>query len=600
MTAPAFAKGHRGALLIGTGTYEHPTFDALRSPAVDCSRLAEVLADEEIGAFDVQQLIDADLTTLMRAIEQFFGRQAQPDDFRLLYLSCHGFVNDRDDTLHFAVRTTDPEWPASSSIPAAFVHNLMKLCWARSIVVVLDCCYSGRFLPGAKGGTPAEFEEALAGHGRVVITAGTRTQLAYEGEHSDPSAPALSRFTEPFVEGLRTGAADRNGDGFVSVRELYDYVCERLHAQKAQQNPRFGGELQYDIALARVKPKPRPNKSRKKRTPRPAPERVLPWRTPAALGAARQPVLADGMLVVHEGYRLHVIDPKSRTRRPLIEMKFPGIPAFHDDAVYFAGKDGALQAFDLHTGRPRPCRRLTVGDGLLGIADGVLYAATPLSRLYAVNLRTDDDLWPSLKCPEVTFLCASKISGGTVLLLAREWGLGGDRVGVIDPVHGTMTWSHKVEQLLAARWSVVSEGIHLVQSRKSASWRIITLDPKAEKTVWTHESPAALAAAPAAADGFLVFGDVGNQLVALDARTGESCWKQRTRGRLLTRPVIVDGTLYTADRAATLTAWRLRDGRKLRSHDILLSHDPDGCPVSAQGTLYVTDSRGYLHGLPIS
>lgn len=41
MTAPVFAAGNRGALLIGTGTYDNgrPDLPDLLSPAVDCALL---------------------------------------------------------------------------------------------------------------------------------------------------------------------------------------------------------------------------------------------------------------------------------------------------------------------------------------------------------------------------------------------------------------------------------------------------------------------------------------------------------------------------------------------------------------------------------
>ncbi|MER5529532.1 hypothetical protein ABT075_33945 [Streptomyces sp. NPDC002677] len=42
MTAPAFTEGHRGALLIGTGRYDHPQLGALHSPAADCAQLARL------------------------------------------------------------------------------------------------------------------------------------------------------------------------------------------------------------------------------------------------------------------------------------------------------------------------------------------------------------------------------------------------------------------------------------------------------------------------------------------------------------------------------------------------------------------------------
>ncbi|GGZ94218.1 PQQ-binding-like beta-propeller repeat protein [Streptomyces echinoruber] len=595
MTAPAFAKGHRGALLIGTGNYDHPDLAPLLSPAVDCARLAEVLHDKEIGAFDVQQLVDADLSLLMRAIEEFFG-QAQRDDVRLLYLSCHGIVNWRNDKLHFAVRTTDPDWPAHSSLSASFIHDQMEACRARSIVVVLDCCYSGRFLPGAKGvDSPAEFEKALVGHGRVVITAGTRTQRAYEGEHPDPAAPMPSRFTGPLVDGLRTGAADLNGDGIITVRELYEYVCQRLHAEGVEQNPLMGYELHNDIALARVKAKPK--KRRPRRVPRPtAPSRRpdLPWRVPVASGPAHQPVFLDSLLIVHQKYDLHVIDVGIRRRLRLIQLKHPGRPAFHDGMAYFPGRDNRLQAVDLRTGRPRRCRQLMVSDGVLAISGGVLYAPSLDGHLYTVDLATGDDHRPRLPLRGLTVTRPPEAAGKIVVLMARN---GADHVIAVDLATGSPNWSYEAGQPLSGQWIVTDQNVHFVEQVEGIPGRITTLDLVTGKTLWSYEFPAGLAAAPAAANGLVFAGDMDNRLLALDANTGDKRWGRKTEGRLLTRPAPVDNTLYTADRAARLTAWRFTDGRKLRSHELLLSQDTQGSPAYADGAVYVTDSQGYLHAL---
>jgi outer membrane protein assembly factor BamB len=600
MTAPAFTEGHRGALLIGAGAYDHPDLADLLSPAVDCAQLAEVLRDREIGGFEVHDLVDADIATQMRAIEQFFA-QAQPQDVRLLYLSCHGIVNPRDGKLHFATGATDPAWPGSSSISASFVHDQMEACWARSIVVVLDCCYSGRFLPGAKGEDgPAGFERALAGRGRVIITAGTRTQRTYEGEHPDPAAPALSRFTGPFVEGLRTGAADLDGDGLITVRELYEYVCGRLHAEGVEQNPLMGYEVQNDIALARVKPKPKPKRSR---APRPAPPPArsdLPWRTVAALGAAHQPVLTDGLLLMHEKYQVHVIDAETRRRILLVPLKHPGRPAFHGSTAYFPDRGRWLRAVDLRTGRPRRSPRLQVGEGVLGVCGDVLYAPGSDDRLHAVDLVTGQERHPRLPLRGRPVVQAPQVAGGSVLVMA---GGGTGHIIAVDPVTGVPAWCYEAEEPLSGGWAVTEQGVHVVERAEGTPGQIVTLDPATGETLWTYRLTAELAAAPAAADGLVVLGDVALRLIALDARTGDKAWQDgakepRTEGRLLTRPAVGGGTLYAADRAGRLTAWRLRDGRRLNSRDLLLSRDFHGSPAYGDGAMYVTDSHGYLHALP--
>ncbi|MFB7076452.1 DnaJ C-terminal domain-containing protein [Streptomyces sp. NPDC056308] len=242
--------GERHALLIATGTYDNPTLRALRSPEQDVTALAAVLRDPGIGDFDAEILVDKPSHRLTRALESFFlGRGS--DDTLLLHLSCHG-IKDDDGQLYFAASDTDKDLPASTTVPAAFLRGQMERCRARSIVVLLDCCYSGAFMSSAKGDSVLHLKDELAGHGRVVLTATNRTEYAWEGEQVTARAPQLSYFTDALVEGLRSGAADLGGDGLITVNELYEYVYESVRRRGARQTPHMWADLQYQVVIART------------------------------------------------------------------------------------------------------------------------------------------------------------------------------------------------------------------------------------------------------------------------------------------------------------------------------------------------------------
>jgi molecular chaperone DnaJ len=225
--------GRRDALLIATGRYDHRSFRALRSPGQDCARLAAVLTDQHIGGFRAEQLADARAHEMRRAIEGFFQDRSRKD-LLLLHISCHGIKDDEDGSLYFAARDTDSELLASTAVPASFLRERMDRCRA-SIVLLLDCCYSGAFLPGMKGDDRVHVRDELGGHGRAVLTATSRTEYAWEGKQLKTGEPVPSRFTGALIEGLSTGAADRDGDGRITVTELYDYVYESLQRAGAKQ-----------------------------------------------------------------------------------------------------------------------------------------------------------------------------------------------------------------------------------------------------------------------------------------------------------------------------------------------------------------------------
>ncbi|MFJ3306431.1 pentapeptide repeat-containing protein [Streptomyces sp. NPDC086549] len=240
--------GGRYALLIATDRYDEPGLSRLRSPGRDAAGMAEVLRDPNIGDFQVDTVLDGRHHEVNRSMERFFLDRSA-NDLLLLHLSGHGIKN-ADGELHFAARDTDRRLLASTAVSAAFLRTQMSRCRARSIVLLLDCCYSGAFLVGSKGDTAVHIKDELAGHGRAVLTATNRVEYAWEGEHLDALAPEPSRFTGLIIEGLRSGEADTNRDGLISERDLYEYVYERLHASDARQSPQMWDEVEYRVVVA--------------------------------------------------------------------------------------------------------------------------------------------------------------------------------------------------------------------------------------------------------------------------------------------------------------------------------------------------------------
>ena len=168
-------------------------------------------------------------------------------------------------------------------------------------VVLLDCCHSGAFGEGAKSlGASAGAGEALGGngYGRVILTASNALEYAWEEDKLVGEAE-LSVFTRYLVEGLETGAADRDGDGEVALDELYDYVYERvINEGKARQTPqKWEQKGEGRIVIARNPHPPDPRTA----LPPELQEDIrssLPWRRQGAVAelarllAGQNPMLA--------------------------------------------------------------------------------------------------------------------------------------------------------------------------------------------------------------------------------------------------------------------------------------------------------------------
>ncbi|MFI9118818.1 caspase domain-containing protein [Streptomyces bikiniensis] len=241
--------GGRHALLIATNTFSNAGLQQLRSPVRDVEGLAAVLQDPKVGDFDVATVLDQQQHQVMREIESFFRGRSR-EDLLLLHISSHGLKADHGE-LYFATQDTDRELLASTAISAAFLHSQMSRCRAKSIILLLDCCYSGAFLLGAKGDSSIHVKDELAGHGRAVLTATNRTEYAWEGDNLSELEPEPSHFTGAIIKGLASGEADLDRDGRISVSELYDYVYGQVRSKNKMQSPQMWASLEYQVVVAR-------------------------------------------------------------------------------------------------------------------------------------------------------------------------------------------------------------------------------------------------------------------------------------------------------------------------------------------------------------
>ncbi len=220
------------AYLFGVSQYES-WLEPLPAAVKDVEAIATVLRNQNIGGFDrVEAFPDLAANQICDEMEALFTNR-QKDDLVLLYFSGHG-MTDKLGQFYFMARDTgaNPQtrFSKARAISAQFVHDLMEDCHSQRLVVILDCCHSGAFV--RRDGEGIDFEQQLGGRGRIVLTASAATKYSFEQEGEE-----LAIYTRYLVQGLKTGAADRDGDGWVSADELHDYVVEQLTTAAKGMSP---------------------------------------------------------------------------------------------------------------------------------------------------------------------------------------------------------------------------------------------------------------------------------------------------------------------------------------------------------------------------
>jgi hypothetical protein len=229
------------ALLIGNSNFAADAgLNPLNAPTKDVARLHRALVDSQTGLFEDQHVRLVTERTWAEIIDELDGffAAAQKDDLALLYYSGHG-VLDEWNRLFLCARDTRTDRLLATAVSNTRINEFIEQSSVASTVIILDCCSSGMF----KGG--GDLIRPIAAPGRYILSSARGSQLANDAA----TATGTSLFTEHLVAGLLGEAKDVNSDGFIDVREIYEYVKERLTSTSKQvPHCRFDGDAAVTLA----------------------------------------------------------------------------------------------------------------------------------------------------------------------------------------------------------------------------------------------------------------------------------------------------------------------------------------------------------------
>ncbi|MFM7640404.1 MAG: caspase domain-containing protein, partial [Cyanobium sp.] len=252
----------RHALLVGISRYGEG-LQPIPSALLDVEKMAEVLRDPELGGIEehhLQVLRDPGRTELASAIESFYADK-ETDDLLVLYFSGHGFRDDDRQLLLSSAESkkVQPDGKSrvqrATTLTAAEVRGFMERSRCKRQVVILDCCFSGAFAEGlmAKDEGPMEIEGMLGGKGRAILTSSDAMETSRAPEAGD----GLSVYTRFLVEGIQTGAADRQRRGWLDPEDLHFYAKSRVLEVAPSMTPQFFPTREgHSIRLCRVRREP--------------------------------------------------------------------------------------------------------------------------------------------------------------------------------------------------------------------------------------------------------------------------------------------------------------------------------------------------------
>lgn len=230
----------RLAILIGNGRFEADSaLPALFGPRHDVGSLGRLLSDPEIGNFTVFEIVDRDSKQLLAELEPVFA-MARADSTILVYYAGY-LLSEPGRGLFLATADTEMTAVKDSALSLFSIKRLLRSCKAGNVTVVFDCCYASAV--GSIDEAEVEHElrrvRAEVSVDLHLIASPVTTQTPDDRELATDTG-LEGRLTRCIVEGLATGAADRDGDNIITTRELNEYLGMRL----GDHRPLWAGPLE--------------------------------------------------------------------------------------------------------------------------------------------------------------------------------------------------------------------------------------------------------------------------------------------------------------------------------------------------------------------
>ena len=232
------------AVLIGTGRYADDKLPDLPVVVRTIRDLAAALADPVYGVVPENHCTVLEDQGDIRLIGRHLRSAASlAEDLLLVYFVGHGLVGARRHELYLGL--PDSEWaePEFNSLEYDKLRSSVLDSAAKTKIIILDCCFSGRVVSEAMADPVTEMVGQIEVDGTYVLASAGRDQVAVilPGENH-------TAFTGRFLQLLRNGVP--GGPELLTVDYLYQQLVMRMRAEGLSQPQKRGTSTADLLALA--------------------------------------------------------------------------------------------------------------------------------------------------------------------------------------------------------------------------------------------------------------------------------------------------------------------------------------------------------------
>jgi hypothetical protein len=227
-------------LLMGTATHQGPTLTPVPAVARTMEALRLRLVERcRVNPEQIRSVLDPPDARTMAAALAEQARLTQT--VLLVYYLGHGLLGSGGE-LYLAASNTDqltPGLAAHQALSFSAVREALGAARASAVVVVLDCCFSGR---ASLGGRRLETSFTLPPtHGMYLLSSAEQLALA-------PADNTYTTFTGELINLLDHG--DPRGPHLLTLDAAYDYLFRALRAKNGPLPRRQAGDQSGGLVLA--------------------------------------------------------------------------------------------------------------------------------------------------------------------------------------------------------------------------------------------------------------------------------------------------------------------------------------------------------------
>lgn len=249
------------AVVIGISEYADERLN-LQYAHADAEDIHAFLTSPNGGGLDEDHVVlltneEATRANIIKALTDKFYR-AFETDLVMLFIASHGSPDPVGNEVYFLTHDTDNQNLSGTGLSQIDIEKIFTRSRAGKKVWIADACHSGG--AGLTVGTRGEAESAiinrllfqmvLANDGMAMLTASSSSELSYENAKWGGGHGVFSHF---FLEGIK-GSADKNGNGIVEIRELYEYIYRNVSDETGgKQHPELKGNFDNELPLSIVR-----------------------------------------------------------------------------------------------------------------------------------------------------------------------------------------------------------------------------------------------------------------------------------------------------------------------------------------------------------